>query len=140
MNELPLVWRKAGDPLYTAGISDERYKYDTDLFYGYVHNDTLLGWAKREFAKGYVVILSWRVADDADAEELGRTRTLAEAKELLEGYVYAWWLTPEAQEMKDGLRRNHEEYLQRMSRQQRAASTASARILNMPTVRGEGSV
>lgn len=123
MSEIPLVWRKAGDPPYTAGIADDCYKYDTDLFYGYVHNDTLLGWAKREFGKGYVVILGWRVAEKG-GEELGRTRTLAEAKRLLEGYVYAWWLTPDAQVMKDGLRRNHEEHLQRMSRQQRTASEA----------------
>jgi hypothetical protein len=139
MNELPLVWRKAGEPQAYGGLDQERYKYDTDLFYGRQSDDTLLGWAKREFAKGYVVHLGWRIAPDEETQELGRTRTLAEAKELLEGYVYAWWLTPGAEYTRNKLRTEHEEYLQRMSRQQRAASAASARIPNVPTLRGEGS-
>lgn len=122
MSEIPLVWRKAGEPQPTGMIDQERYKYDTDLFYGTTNNDLLLGWAKREFGKGYVAILSWRIVMDEDSQELGRTRTLAEAKELLEGYIYAWWLTPEAQPMKEKLHETYEFHLRRMSRQFRADS------------------
>lgn len=122
MSEIPLVWRKAGEPQPTGMLDQERYKYDTDLFYGIMNNDLLLGWAKREFGKGYVAILSWRLVMDEDNQELGRTRTLAEAKELLEGYIYAWWLTPEAQPMKEKLRETYEFHLRRMSRQFRADS------------------
>lgn len=140
MSEIPLVWRKAGEPQTFFGLDAERYKHDTDLFYGHKNNDLLLGWAKREFGKGYVVILSWRIAPDEDSQELGRTRTLAEAKQLLEGYVYAWWLTPEAQPMKEKLHETYEYHLRRMSQQQRLASEAAARVRNLLTLRGEGSV
>lgn len=127
MDELPLVWRKAGEPLANPMHDDATYMYDTDLFYGAIDTDFLLGWAKREFGKGYVVRLSWRVDDDEPSQELGRTRTLAEAKELLEGYVYAWWVTPEAAYMRDKLREDLKRYelLQRtvheVSRQYRTA-------------------
>ena len=140
MDELPLVWREAGEPQPTAMLDQAKYKYDTDLFYGVKDPDFLLGWAKREFGKGYVVNLSWRITPDEDNQELGRTRTLAEAKQLLEGYIYVWWLTPEAEYMRNRLKENHEAHLQRMSRQQRAASEASARVRNLSTLRGEGSI
>lgn len=140
MSEIPLVWREAGEPVVHGGIEADRYKYDTDLFYGVKNNDYLLGWAKRVFGAGYAVNLSWRIALEEDNQELGRTRTLAEAKQLLEGYVYAWWLTPEAQPIKDRLKEQYEKHLQRMSQQQRIASEASARVHNMSTVWREGSV
>lgn len=139
MNELPLVWRKAGDPQPTTMINAKQYKHDTDLFYGVKDTGFLLGWAKREFGKGYVVQLSWRVTQD-DVAVLGRTRTLAEAKQLLEGYVYAWWLTPDAEYMRNKLKAEYEKHLQHMSRQHRTASEIAARVHNMPTLRGEGSV
>lgn len=123
MDELPLVWREAGEPQTFRGIDADKYKHDTDLFYGVKDNDYLLGWAKREFGKGYIVQLSWRVTQ-VDIEVLGRTRTLAEAKQLLEGYVYAWWLTPEAEYMRTKLKAEYEKHLHRMSRKFRADSPA----------------
>ena len=123
MSEIPLVWREAGEPVIHRGFNADNYRYDTDLFYGLKDNDYLLGWAKREFGKGYVVYLSWRVTQE-DVQELGRTRTLAEAKQLLEGYVYAWWLTPDAEYMRNKLKVEYEKHLQRMSRKFRSASPA----------------
>lgn len=123
MDELPLVWRNAGEPQAFGGIDADKYKHDTDLFYGVKNTDYLLGWAKREFGKGYIVHLSWRVTDK-DVEILGRTRTLAEAKELLEGYVYAWWVTPGAEYMRNSLKGLYEKHLQRMSRKFRPDSPA----------------
>ena len=123
MDELPLVWREAGEPVLHGGIDADHYKYYIELFYLLRDNDYLLGWAKREFGKGYIVHLSWRVTDE-DVEILGRTRTLAEAKELLTGYVYAWWVTPGAERMRNSLKGMYEKHLHRMSRKFRPDSPA----------------
>lgn len=139
MSEIPLVWHKAVESPPTGMIVAE-YRYDTDLFYGVKDYDFLLGWIRPAFADGYVATLSWRIAPDEENREIGLTRTLAEAQQLLEGYVHVWWLTPEAQPMKDDLKDRYEKHLQRMSQQQRAASEASARVRNMSTVRRKGSI
>lgn len=125
MSELPLVWRKAGEPGYVVGSHNAQgYKYDTDLFYGAKTNELLLGWVRRIFGKGFAIHLSWRLQEDLDLQILGHTRTLVEAKDWLQGYTYAWWLTPEAAYWRTQLPKDLEIYekrMQQVSRQYRAA-------------------
>lgn len=127
-DEIPLVWRKAGEPDYVVGSEhSEQYKHDTDLFYGAKSNEFLLGWVRRDFRKGFGIHLCWRLQEDPDLQTLGYTRTLAEAKDWLQGYVHAWWLTTEAdywrtQFPKDLQRyENKQRNMHEVSRQYRAA-------------------